>query len=546
MNQLLRKDMMPTTNEGRMERMSQLLKKCALLAVCAALALCFTTRSAHAQMVDMSGTGEHLFFGYWSTANYMNTQLNVHSPLGVRDSNEPMNVVHVRLRSAAPDAPGAPNTVVSFNICLTPGDSWTATMSSDGLMVADPGECDEMVAQSLDTRTVTHVATPEMGDMVPLSADSGYAEAWVRPVGALNDDSVPCAAGDIGATERCGEDGVVGGVDPDVMPDNAMPMNISGVASLVSPMSGFSSSYNAVALTMCGNQAVDDTGVTIAAAVAANTEGGDDGNGCWHVTHADSTPFAATDVAGAPIMAALNTPNRDLLTGRWTAINDDNVMSHTKVVVTFAGGNPLLYAGYDKGGVDVRAEVTGVDPLTAYVFDDTGHIALRSHEVELGMGVNMCMFGHGMMDGDMMDGDMMDMMDGDMMPMLSCNGMEMGMIDGMSGEFRIFNNTAAAVAARTPALPTDGTSTADPETAGSRQITNSGKEAVGIGAADVAATPAVDEGAQVPDGGSLPAIGLVFSYFMGTDGTQYDQATPMQWISIDTDGTGTDDTGLGL
>ncbi len=542
MNQLLRKYAMQTTNEGRMENMSQLLKKCALLAACVALALCFTTRSAHAQMVDMSGTGEHLFFGYWSTANYMNTQLNVHSPLGVRDSGEPMNVVHIRLRSAAPDAPGAPNTVVSFNICLTPGDSWTAAMSSDGLMVADPGECDEMVAQSLDTRTVTHVATPKMGEMVPLSADSGYAEAWVRPMGGLKDDSVPCTAADILADGRCGTDAVVGGVDPDVAPDNAMAMNISGLASLVAPMSGFSSSYNAVALTQCGDRTDDNNANTLGTAttiMAATTDVG--GNGCWHV-ETTGTPLANSDVAGAPIMAALNSPNRDLLTGRWTSIADDNVMSHTKLVVTFAGGNPLLYTGYDKGGVDVRAEASGVDPLTTYVFDDTGYIALRSHEVELGMGVNMCMFGHGMMDGDMMDGDMMD---GDMMPMLSCNGMEVGMIDGMSGEFRIFNNTAAAVAARAPALPTDGT-VAQPETEGSRQITNSGKEAVGIGAADVAATAAVDEGAQVPDGGPLPAIGLVFSYFMGTDGTQYDQVTPMQWISIDTDDTGADDTGLGL
>ena len=68
--------------------MSQLLKKFALLTACAALALCFTARSAHAQAVtqadvDESGTGEHLLFAYWTTANYTNTNINIHSPLGV-------------------------------------------------------------------------------------------------------------------------------------------------------------------------------------------------------------------------------------------------------------------------------------------------------------------------------------------------------------------------------------------------------------------------------------------------------------------------------
>ena len=148
--------------------MSQLLKKYALLAACAVLALFFAMRPAHAQetdpSVDASGTGEHLFFGYWSTANYMNTQVNVHSPLGIRDSGETKNVVHIRVRNMDT----SDNTVVSFNVCLTPGDSWTAALSMDGLMVMDPGECDDDVAQGTDTRTVTHIATPAMREMVSL------------------------------------------------------------------------------------------------------------------------------------------------------------------------------------------------------------------------------------------------------------------------------------------------------------------------------------------------------------------------------------------
>ena len=64
-----------------------------------------------------------------------------------------------------PDSAAAPNTVVSFNICLTPGDSWTAAMSSEGLMKSQtPVNVTDSVAQNRDTRTVTHVATPKMGE----------------------------------------------------------------------------------------------------------------------------------------------------------------------------------------------------------------------------------------------------------------------------------------------------------------------------------------------------------------------------------------------
>ena len=52
---------------------------------------CATNRRSR----PMGGTGEHLLFAYWSTANYMNTNVNVHSPLGVRTSGETKNVVRV-------------------------------------------------------------------------------------------------------------------------------------------------------------------------------------------------------------------------------------------------------------------------------------------------------------------------------------------------------------------------------------------------------------------------------------------------------------------
>ena len=140
MNQLLKRDTMLTTNEGRMESMNQLLKKFALLAACAALALCFTTRPAHAQMVADGGTGEHLLFGYWSTANYMNTNISIHSTAGgdwqaFRDKMLSTSVI----RDMMAPSPTVSIYGPSFNICLMPGDSWTATLSMDGLMVMDAG-----------------------------------------------------------------------------------------------------------------------------------------------------------------------------------------------------------------------------------------------------------------------------------------------------------------------------------------------------------------------------------------------------------------------
>ena len=86
--------------------MSQLLKKFALLTACAVLALCFATRPAHAQSVAANGTGEHLLFAYWSTADYMNTNVAIHSPVGVRVSGETMNVVKITIRDEMGDAAG--------------------------------------------------------------------------------------------------------------------------------------------------------------------------------------------------------------------------------------------------------------------------------------------------------------------------------------------------------------------------------------------------------------------------------------------------------
>ena len=463
--------------------MSHLLRY-TLLAGCAALALCVTTRAAHAQMVDPKGTGEHLLFAYWSTADYTNTLVNIHSPLGVRSGTQTMNVVKVTVR----DKMGAEAT--QFNICLTPGDFWTASLTSEGLQVGDPGDCDDDVQPPTGVRvTPALVQTPPKGEMVSLgTATSGYLEAWLAPDGALKDDAV------ITATE---------GPDSDVLPEDATPQYISGSAMLVSAMSGFSSTYNATALTGCGNAAGDriskaDADIAIV----------DDGDGCWTITDTDGAIVDDGDGEplsdGAPITSALTALDQDLLTGRWTAIADEDVTSNTKLVLTFPV-NHLNYAANTAN--DIAA---GTDPVSLYVFNDVGEIALRSHTVMLGRNVNMCTFKtSGDMADDPMSGDMADPM-----PMLSCNDMEVGALNdmAMAGGFRIFNNTME-----------DGFTDDDPP------VFVSGTETAGFG---------VDTTADATGTGQLPAeplnaLGLIFSYFMGTDGNQYDQVTPVQPVSID-------------
>ena len=465
--------------------MSQLLKKYALLAACAALALCFITRPVQAQMVMDGGAGEHLFFAYWTTANYTNTNVNIHSPLGVRGADNPdKNVVYVRVRGTAPDR----NTVVSFRTCLYPGDSWTGTLSEEGLMVMDAGECDDDLMDYGSNPGNQNVSPPVAGEMVDLGdTDSGYVEAWLVPVATLKDSPV----------------------DTDHSPENAMPRYISGTAMLVSPMSGFSSSYNAVALGMCGNQD-DDTPAarTIKAALDSDDETAnedpeftetDDGNGCWRVRSDDADVDDDADgeqmeTMGAPIMTALMGENKDFVTGRWTAINDDNVMSHTKLVLTF----PQTHLGVSDGSSD---------PLSYHIYDDMGVIVDRGIDLMLPLGVNTCMFMPMMEATDDTDA---------MMSMFSCNDEDVAELgDAMSGEFRIFNNKMIGT----------------PDAVGER----GGLEAP---AADASTATEV---AQNP-AESLNAIGLVFSYFEGTDGMEYDQTTPIQWIDIDKDGTGTDDT----
>ena len=483
--------------------MSQLLKKFALLTACAVLALCFATRPAHAQSVSGDAQGDHLLFGYWSTADGTDTQVALHSPLGVRDSGEMPNVVRVIVR----DTMGT--MLAHFKTCLTPGDSWTAALSMmDGmssLTVVDEGACDASTQPPGATRvSPAPIDTPMAGEMVSLGAAmSGYLEAIVAPNDGLLDGTTPCetAASDTTAAAVCGASGVdaTGGNDADSNPDDTDPRDITGMAALVNPTSGFASNYVATALDGC---------VANAGVAGAYT---DDSDGCW------TTGTEAAQRNGTPIMNAL-VADQDLLTGRWTAINDENVMSHTKLVVTF----PVQHLNHKTKNVH-EEEVAGTDPLSIYVFDGDGDMALKNHTVALDMNVNMCQF---MPAGGMMDEGMdMGSDHGDDMPMLSCNGEDVGAINGMAGEFRLFNNNADTVDAQGMLSDYDGV------TAGTQ--TDPGTEADDYSVEDDSdtATAGTQPGGQRAAEG-LGAIAINCSYFMGTNGLNYDQISMGQWIDL--------------
>ena len=203
--------------------------------------------------------------------------------------------------------------------------------------------------------------------------------------------------------------------------------------------------------------------------------------------------------------------DKDLLTGRWTAIADENITSHTKVVLTLPV-NHLTYAGVDADSEDV----TGMDPVSVYVFDEAGGSITGT--AMLGMNVNMCRF----MTASAGDG------------MLSCNGEMVSGLPGMAGGFRIYNGVASSVPADVDGE--DGRQDIVSDTNTGAEIDDYG---IGLAAGEN------ERGGQVPDG-PLAVIGLNFSYFMGTDGKLYDQVTDVQWIDVDTGSDDVEDTGVPL
>ncbi len=499
--------------------MSQGFRIYVLLAAWVAVA--WNLAPAEAQFVEGHRTGEHLLFAYWSVEDDTNTNVAVRRPLGVRDpvSEEAPEVAQVAVR----DRMG--KIATEFKICLMPGDSWTATLTAAGLRVGDPGACDEKIHQGGGTRLGQLVVTPKPGEVVTLGpATSGWLDVWLTPANALQD----------GADADTEPDHVVpSGFFPSGLGvRNADPVTLGGVATLVSPGAGFSSSYNAVALRRCGDW------VNIVGDFWRDSDTGERGHRNWptQATYPDRTPNDATDdrvdtgdgcwnvdrdgdgVVGEqktgtlaawsevdPISQALVSGQfgKKLLTGEWTALSDANVQTSTKMVLTFPQ-TPLRYEGQKTAG---GAKMMATDPVSILVFDEGGELALDSREVLLDQDVNVCTF----LPQELAMEETMGPEPG-----LSCNGRLVGTLQGTSGTFRIFNNTAVTLD-------------------GAGLVTNDGSEATDLSIKKATAgassgdPPTRPKGGQVPDGNyRFAMIGLVFSYFRGTDGREYDQIVSLQ------------------
>ncbi len=482
--------------------MSQRLRTYVWLAVWAAVAWSFAP--AEAQYIESRGRGDHLLFAYWSVEDDTNTNVAVHRHRGVREqvSEEAPSVAQVAVR----DRMG--KIATEFKICLMPGDSWTATLTAAGLRVGSPGACDEKIHQGGSTRTGQLVVTPKPGEVVTLgSATSGWLDVWKTPANTL-------------------KDGADADTEPDHVPNSDLAV-LGGVATLVSPGAGFASSYNAVALRGCGdwvhtgsssgergyrnwNLQVTYPDLTPDRSVGERVDTGD---GCWNMDR-NANGVVQEKKTGAladwdevdPISEALTqvstTGGKRLLVGEWTALDDENVQTHTKVVITFPQ-TPLRYEGQKTAG---GAKVMATDPVSILVFDVDGELALDSREVLLDQDVNVCTF---LPQALAMEETM------GLNPGLSCNGRRVGTLQGAtSGLFRIFNNTAVTL---------DG-----------ELVTNDGTEATDLSVkkatagANTGDPPTRPKGGQVPDGNyRFPMIGLVFSYFKGTDGREYDQIAPL-------------------
>ena len=126
--------------------------------------------------VTPNGLGDLLLFPYWTTEE-RETLLAIGSAFG----GVARRFVHVRVREGVTS-----QDVLDFTICLSPGDIWTAALTTDPngdsvLRVGNPGSCDDAVASAIFT------APPVSGQAVPLSASMGYLEAFsMAPTGGAD------------------------------------------------------------------------------------------------------------------------------------------------------------------------------------------------------------------------------------------------------------------------------------------------------------------------------------------------------------------------
>ena len=432
--------------------MKHLFGKHALVAVVAVLAVLCMTWPAQALKTHSGGVGHHLLYSYWTTADYKDTLIAIHDPLGVKKTFGGMNLVTVVVR----DMMGG--ELAMFDICLADGDSWTAGISSSEmegmsmLTVGNEGECDGEIVQPGVNREGSPDNTPKMGEPMYIKGMGGSIEAyspWLveladdretgDPVTARNNSEPGRLMDTVGPEpedRQTATEGGTGEVDSDTNAEPNDPQMITGVAFLVDTMMGYASAYNPVALTCHDIGSTDRDG-----AEADEIEIDEDPlRSCHRDFDLDGTDVrtpAAPDAAEGSrhpkgnlinklltggihgvvqgdnvVGTAMNTERANLI-GRW--ITAPEIAAETTVMVTFPG------AAYEDHPLDMS------DSVSLLVFDEMG-MGGAPMNIMLDMAVNTCTF-------MMADGGGTDIM---------CNGEMVANIDSDRGGFRIYNSLAAA------------------------------------------------------------------------------------------------------
>lgn len=328
----------------------------AWVTACVAGALLLATRPAQAQPTA-SGLGTQLTFGYWTTEGERDTYISIQSPLGVRQftADQTRNVVRIIVRSggepgftnamaSAAQNPGGdanswqylanninqrPRQLAMFDVCLLPGDTWTAGISAnaagDGsvLTLGNPGGCDGEIQQPAPSRTAGgRLRTPTMENPTIRLDDemTGLIDAY--PIATMT------GSDDTAATSTVRQ--------------------ISGIGYLVSPTDGFAAVYPADS--------------------SMNTN-------CTDVVPCNNFLFTA----------GLRDQNKRHLIGRW--ITDPFIGASTDIVITFPGFQSLNFQT-----VQNEDALTMSDPVSLYVFDEAGTSLTTVNDIVLTQSVNICSF----------------------------------------------------------------------------------------------------------------------------------------------------------
>lgn len=442
--------------------MGQFLRKRALAAVLSAAvlvglaqpAVAATFNPTYPTQVTPNGVGDLLIFGYWTTVD-RDSLVAITNAFG----GQTQRFVHIRIREGVDSV-----EVANFTICLSPGDVWTAAITSTGagtsaLLIGNPGSCDDAV---LGGQGLTPPPAP--GDPpLDLGTDFGYITAY----------TLECST-NLGGLGLCPGLGTAPNGNDDGGDDTLM-----GVATLVSATAGFSSSYNAT--SFIGFDAINES----ASIRNANNTGRAHSLyttilGGAPTVVAGATPISAgsarTDVANA--LANEGGVSKELLMGRWTAATIFN--SSTDVVLTFPTG-------------DYPGVVVGGDPVSIWIFDEDENFNFSPRSVILDWEVNICRFRNPSVTES---GD----------TEFTCNGRA-----GLGGP-----------AGRSVQGP-GGTF----ESGWFRFINNNDRINGGIGDGTGVEFDNIN---AIPDS-AFPVIGLVFSFFQGTQGI-FDQSYPIQWAAI--------------